>query len=80
MKFAIRDDDINFWTNVEEIDTIYREIWAKGIKVSFAVIPFSVRSFNSGDRNKFYQNKELMPIGKNKEIVEYLRNKIKKNR
>lgn len=77
MKFAIRDDDVSYWTKPEEIETVYKNLWQKGIKVSFSVIPFAVQSFNMGDFNNFYQDDKPTPLHKNKELVEYLREKLK---
>ena len=39
MKFAIRDDDTNYWTKPEEIEKVYGSIWDK-IHVSLATVPF----------------------------------------
>lgn len=77
MKFAIRDDDISYWTKPEEIEAIYKNLWQKGIKVSFSVIPFAVQSFNMGSLNNFYQDDKPMPLHENKELVDYLMEKLK---
>ncbi|MEM7818245.1 MAG: DUF2334 domain-containing protein [Candidatus Aenigmatarchaeota archaeon] len=76
MKFAIRDDDISYWTKPEEIEAIYKGLWQKGIKVSFSVIPFAVQSFNMGDFNNFYQDDKPMPLHENKELIDYLKEKL----
>ena len=76
MRIAIRDDDISYWTNASELNELYDEVFNKGIKISFAVIPFSVKSYNLGDWNRFYQDEELKPIHENKELIYYLREKI----
>lgn len=39
MKFAIRDDDVNYFTNVDELQEAYHDIW-DDVPISFAVIPF----------------------------------------
>lgn len=80
MKFAIRDDDVSFWTKPEELESVYKDIWAKGIPVSFAVIPFAVKSLNCGDWDNFYQEENQMGIGKNKDLVEFLKNKLRENK
>ena len=81
IKFAIRDDDTSFWTNVEELELVYKEIWAKNIPISLAIIPFAVKSHFCGDRgNRFYQDKELKPVGENKGLIEFLKEKIKENK
>lgn len=71
--FAIRDDDTSGWTDAAELDSVYRDVWERGIPVSFAVIPESVRSFHRGDRNRFYQTEETAPIHENVELVDYLK-------
>lgn len=73
----IRDDDLSFWTTVEEIDNLYKPLFQKKIKISFATIPFSVQMFNAGNFETFYQDEHsAMPIGENKAIIEYLKEKI----
>lgn len=76
-KLVIRDDDLSYWTKPEDIDKVYKSLFDKKIKISFATIPFSVEMFNAGNFNTFYQDENSsMPIGKNKETVEYIREKI----
>jgi len=80
MKFAIRDDDVNFFTNPTELEYIYKELWQQNICVSFSVIPFAVKSYYCGDRERFYQDEKQNPVGENKELVEFLREKIKEKK
>ncbi|MCM8832183.1 MAG: DUF2334 domain-containing protein [Candidatus Omnitrophica bacterium] len=80
MKFAIRDDDTNFFTKPEELEKIYKEIWAKNIPVSLSVIPFAVKSYNSGDWDNFYQDTIQNGIGNNKELVYFLIEKLKEKK
>jgi len=61
MKFAIRDDDVSFFTKPMELEKLYKDLWEKNIPVSFAVIPFAVKSYYCGDWEKFYQEKEENP-------------------
>ena len=75
--FIIRDDDLSYWTRVKEIEKVYEPLFEKKIKVCFATIPFSVKMYNAGDFNTFYQDLEEKAIGNNKEIVEYIKEKIK---
>ena len=73
----IRDDDLSFWTSPEDIDRVYRPLFNRKIKISFATIPFSVQMFNAGNFNTFYQDENSQtPIGKNNKIVEYIKEKI----
>lgn len=74
----IRDDDLSFWTNPNEIDFLYKPLFDKRIKISFAAIPCAVKSFNLGNFKSFYQDDNSQtPIFENKDIVEYIRDKIK---
>ena len=75
----IRDDDISYWTSVEEIDFIYRDLFDKGIKISFAVIPYAAKMYNLGDPHTFYQDEnDSKWVGENTKLVKYLKEKIDK--
>lgn len=77
---VIRDDDLSFWTSVDEIERLYKPLFDKKVKISFAVIPCAVKSFNMGNFNSFYQDEDSqMPIFENSSIVEYVKDKIKEN-
>ena len=75
----IRDDDLSFWSSVDEIDAIYKELFDKKIKISFATIAFSVKMHNGGDFNNFYQDDINKPISKNRELISYIKEKIDEN-
>ncbi len=79
MKYlVIRDDDLSYWTKPEKIEKIYSPLFKKGIKISFAVIPYAVKMYNPGDFDSMYQDVDTAkPIGENREIVEYMKEKIK---
>lgn len=73
----IRDDDLSYWTKPEDIEKVYKPLFDRKIKISFATIPFAVQMFNAGNFDTFYQDENsAMPLGENKEIVEYLKEKI----
>ena len=76
MDLIIRDDDLSYWTKPKEIEEVYKPLFNRKIKISFATIPFSVQMFNAGDFDTFYQDTKEQPIGRNKEIVEYIKEKI----
>ncbi len=80
MNFAIRADDISFWTKPEELEKVYMKIWAVGIPISIAVIPFAVRSYNLGDRQRLYQEEAQRPVGDNKTLLDFLTEKIRESR
>ena len=80
-RFAIRDDDLSFWTDVQSIKLLYDKLFEMGVKVSFAVIPNSVKSFYRGQPDRFHMGYgSEMPIGENKPLVRYLRTLILDNR
>jgi len=79
--FILRDDDINYWTIQEEIEDIYKDlIFKNNLKISFSVIPFSVRMYNLGDSESFYQEMKEVSIAKNKKLISFLRELIKKKK
>jgi len=40
MKFVIRDDDLNYFSEPKEIVEVYKKIFSFKILVGFSVIPF----------------------------------------
>jgi len=75
--FIIRDDDLSYWTKPEEIEKVYKTLFDKKIKISFATIPFAVQMFNAGNFNTFYQDENSsIAMEKNNQIVEYIKEKI----
>lgn len=73
----IRDDDLSYWTKPEDIEKVYKPLFDKKIKISFATIPFAVQMFNAGNFDTFYQDENSStPMGQNKNIVEYIKDKI----
>tara|TARA_B100000212_G_scaffold338503_1_gene315155 strand:- start:4362 stop:5231 length:870 start_codon:yes stop_codon:yes gene_type:complete len=76
--FAIRDDDLSYWTKVEDIRKAYEEIFSEGGKVCFSVIPFSIKALNRGSERDFYiKENSYQPIHKNTSIIKYLKSLIK---
>jgi len=76
MPVLIRDDDINFFTKTNMIESIYSDAWKEGFKVSLAVVPFqraindicvppNVRAMDS-----------YFSVAENKPLVDYLKDKI----
>ena len=76
MALIIRDDDLSYWTKIEDIERVYKPLFDRKIKICFATIPFSVRMFNAGNFDIFYQDLEEKPIEVNKKLVEYIKEKI----
>ncbi len=78
MKYlVIRDDDLSYWSEVKDIDFIYKPLFERGIKVSFAVIPKAVRMYNAGNFDLMYQDEYSATfIGENKDLVKYIKERI----
>lgn len=74
MKLIIRDDDLNYYTNPEELEYLYSDIWDK-IPICFATIPKVGNVHMAIPSEKLNINKNR-PIGENKELVNYLKKKI----
>ena len=79
MKFAIRDDDTNFFTNPEDLEKIYSRIW-NICPISLAVVPFIASMKSPAIPEKYWQEDKIFPIGENSELVSYLREKIKEEK
>lgn len=74
--FAIRDDDIGYFTPLEKLEKIYRCAWDMGFKVSFSVIPMHKGTNNLNVPPDFRNDAKYYPITQNKNLVEYLKTKI----
>lgn len=77
MKYIVRDDDTSYWTSVDELEDKYNELFKCGLKLSIAVIPFSVQSHNFGRESLFYQDTNAKDIYENRHICKYINEKIK---
>jgi len=74
--FAIRDDDISYFTPPKKLDLIYENAWKRGFKVSFAVIPMHRAVNNLNVPPDFRNTQKYYPIYLNEELVNYLKSKI----
>lgn len=72
--FAIRDDDTSFFTNPDELESVYNNYWGY-IPISLAVIPFAVSNTKNKIKNVGEKSTEF-PIGNNKKLVAWLRKRI----
>ena len=94
MKFALRDDDLNFFYSSEEIVKNYKGIWEL-CPVSMSVIPFIKGDWPNNvqkaeKRGPGYINEETLrglkadnivyPIGDNIPLVHFIKEKIKENK
>ena len=74
--FAIRDDDISYFTPPEKLEKIYNGAWNRGFKVSFATIPMHKGTNNLNVPPEFRNDNKYHPINQNEDLVEYLKIKI----
>lgn len=74
--FAVRDDDIGFFTSPQRLQKVYHQIWERGFKISLATIPLQKGTNNPNVPPPFRGDNEYHPISQNKELVAYLKGKI----
>lgn len=79
MKFAIRDDDINYFTRAEDLNSIYEDIWNK-CPISISVVPFHASTKSGAIPQKYWTGDAVFPIGENKQLIKFLRGKIKEGK
>jgi hypothetical protein len=75
IKFAIRDDDTNFFTNFSDIEAIYGNIWER-IPVSLAVVPFQAAIRQKRIPQEYWNSPDLFPVGNNKSLINNLQDGI----
>ena len=79
MYFCIRDDDTSFFTSPEELERAYGEILKWG-PVSLAVVPFHRAGTSKAVPEKFRGRWTIHPLHRNRDLVEYLRLKVKQGK
>ncbi|EKD24176.1 MAG: hypothetical protein ACD_81C00089G0012 [uncultured bacterium] len=72
MNYSIRDDDVSYWTDVAQLESVYGQLLKEGAKISFAVVPFAYQVFNNGDWDAFYFGNERKYVYENKALVTWL--------
>jgi len=68
----IRDDDVNFFTEVSELDLAYSKLFPV-IPINFAVVPFIVPSVTGCVQSKHWGSEKQYPIDTNRELVLYVK-------
>lgn len=85
LDIILRDDDISYFTETRQLESVYSGLFKEDIPVCFSIIPRhrgNVKrkgKFETNTPAKYRANKEY-PIHKNKELVEYLKNKNKEKK
>lgn len=77
IKIAIRDDDMNYFTKVEDIEMVYKDF--DNFPVSFAVIPNVLDVSTKGACTETKGNTIPRNIGDNIRLIEWLKDKLSKN-
>jgi hypothetical protein len=82
VRFAVRDDDVCFHTNVDALRSLYADV-IRTCPISFSCIPFvggfDVENYPASKWEQFdlqwreWQTKEMFPLGGNRELVAQLR-------
>lgn len=75
MEISLRDDDINYFTSVEELKTVYDPIW-KQVPVGLAVVPFQTGCQSGAIPESKKGTNQTYPVRENKELVEFLKRQI----
>jgi Uncharacterized protein conserved in bacteria (DUF2334) len=75
LRFCIRDDDTNFFTQPEELERAYGRITEMG-PVSLAVVPFCRAGTNKAVPENLRGRHTIHPLHENTRLVAYLRDKV----
>ena len=79
LTFCIRDDDTNYFTTPEALESAYSALWDEG-PISLSVVPFHKGCRTNGIPSEYWNTGEVYPLEDNRDLVRYLRKQIKKNR
>jgi len=79
LRFCIRDDDTNFFTQPEELERAYGRITERG-PVSLAVVPFCRAGSNKAVPEHLRGRNTIHPLHENTALVQYLREKVEAGR
>jgi len=79
MKFAIRDDDTNFFTKPEELENAFNKLWSK-CPISLAIVPFHACTKTNQIPQKYWSGNKVFPIDKNNDLIKLLKQKLKEEK
>jgi hypothetical protein len=79
MRFAIRDDDINYFTKPQELERLYYNIWDI-CPISLSIVPFHACTKSGAIPSEFWQGDKIFPISKNRELIAFLKEKLKEGK
>jgi hypothetical protein len=76
MPILIRDDDTNFFTRPDMLETIHSKAWDKGFKISLSIVPFQRGAEDVSVPPEIRHTGLLYPIANNEGLVKFIRAKI----
>ncbi|MEM3602365.1 MAG: DUF2334 domain-containing protein [Candidatus Bathyarchaeia archaeon] len=76
LAFAIRDDDVCYFTQPWMLDAVYNEAWKLGFKVSLSVIPCVKAAKLRLVPAHLRRNGKYYSVLENRELIDYLREKM----
>jgi hypothetical protein len=80
LAFAIRDDDIGYFTSTEMIRRVHRLALSKGFPLSFAVIPEHRSSYDPNVPPNMRPLDSRFPVSQNKGLVDFLKEMLRSGR
>jgi len=77
VRFAIRDDDTNYFTKPEQLERNYEDVW-NICPLSLSVVPFHGCTKSGAIPQRYWASASNIrfPVGENKEIVAFLKEKL----
>ena len=76
LPILIRDDDTNFFTRPDMLETIHSKAWDKGFKISLSIVPFQIGAEDVCVPPGVRYTGLLYPVANNDELVKFLGEKI----
>jgi len=78
LKLCIRDDDVSYYTQPEELEMAYSSLGdGAEYPITFSVVPFSVSDHTENyPYGKIENSKQYASVGDNYELVHYLKEKV----
>lgn len=73
--FAIRDDDVCYFTQPEDLEAVFSKLWDR-IPISLSVVPFHACTKSGSLPKEYWRGEKVFPLGENKPLIAYLREKI----
>lgn len=77
MPILIRDDDTNFFTKANMLESIYSKAWEQGFKVCLSVVPFQKGTNDISVPPNIRTTNSHFSVTDNEPLVHYLKDKIR---